>query len=91
MRYIRGSKPCLSAKPITMKAINKAHQSKVNRAIKHLTKYNQLNNLRDLADGEEKEYRKLDRQCALAFDKYLEIVMEIPMRERNQIEKSELY
>ena len=76
-----------------MKAINKVHQSKVNRAIKYLTKYNQLNNLRDIADGngEEKEYRKLDRQCALAFDKYLEIVMEIPMRERNQIEKSELY
>jgi len=76
-----------------MKAINKAHQSKVNRAIKHLTKYNELNNLRDLADGngDEKEYRKLDRQCVLAFDKYLEIVMEIPMRERTQIEKSELY
>ena len=76
-----------------MKAINKAHQSKVNRAIKHLTKYNQLNNLRDIADGngEEKEYRKLDRQCEITFDKYLEIVMEIPMRERNQIEKSELY
>lgn len=74
-------------------AINKAHQSKVNRACAWLSKYNSLNDLRDIADGEgnEKEYRKLDRQCANAFDKYLDILDELPSREKNNIEKSELY
>jgi hypothetical protein len=76
-----------------MKAINKTYQSKVNRAINNLIKYNSLNDLRNAADGncDEKEYRKLDKQCIAIFDKYLEIVLELPKRERQQIEKSELY
>jgi hypothetical protein len=74
-------------------AINKKHQSKVNRAITWLIKYNEFNNQRDIADGnaDEKMYRKYDRLCANSFDKYLWIVDELPNRERNNIEKSEIY
>jgi hypothetical protein len=74
-------------------AINKAHQSKMNKATKWLAKYNELNNQRDNADdnGDEKLYKKFDRLCANAFDKYLDIVTELPKRERLLIEKSELY
>lgn len=74
-------------------SVNKAHQSKVNKAVKYLVRYNNLNNLRDKADnnGEEKEYNKLNRQCEIVFDNYLEVVLELPKRERERIEKSELY
>jgi hypothetical protein len=74
-------------------AINKKHQSKVNRAITWLVKYNEFNNQRDIANdnGDDKMYRKYDRLCANSFDKYLWIVDELPKRERNNIEKSETY
>ena len=77
---------------MTIIAINKKHQSKVNRAVKTLVRYNALNDLRNIADdnGEEKLYKKLDRQCLNSFDKYLDIVSELPARERVKIEK-ELY
>jgi hypothetical protein len=77
---------------MTIIAINKKHQSKVNRAIKTLVRYNALNDLRNIADdnGEEKLYKKLDRQCLNTFDKYLDIVNELPAREKIQIEK-EIY
>jgi hypothetical protein len=74
-------------------AINKSHQTKVNRAIYWLKKYNELNTQRDTASDYDESalYKKLDRQCAASFDKYLDIVCELPKRERERIEKSELY
>jgi hypothetical protein len=70
-------------------SINKVHQSKVNKAVKTLLKYNTLNDLRNIADdnGEEKLYKKLDKNCLNTFDKYLDIVYELPKRERARIEK----
>ena len=70
-------------------AINKKHQSKVNKAGKWILKYNALNDLRDKADnnGEILEVRRLNRKCADAFDSYLEIVNELPLREKAQIDK----
>jgi hypothetical protein len=78
---------------MTLTAINKTHQSKVNKAIKYLVKYNTLNNLRDKADndGEEKTYRQLDRKCADVFDKYLDVISELPKREKINIETSKFY
>ena len=69
-------------------AINKVHQSKVNRATQWLSKYNEFNNQRDMADGndDEKMYKKFDRLCANSFDKYLWIVDELPKREKVNIE-----
>jgi len=76
-----------------MKAINKKHQAMVNRAVKWLEKYNEANNLRDMADGtgDEKLYRKYDRMCDKTWEKYEECTSELPKREVEQIEKSELY
>lgn len=76
-----------------MKALNPKYQSKVNRAIKYLLQYNQLNDARNKADGNEdqKLVDKLDKQCNTVFNKYLEIVLELPKREMINIEKSEHY
>jgi len=78
---------------IKIKAINKLHQSKVNKAVEWIIKYNALNDLRNLAYDmdDEKLVRQYDRKCENAFDKYLTIVMELPKRERTQIEKSKFY
>lgn len=76
-----------------MRAINKRNQALVNRAVKWLEKYNEANDQRDIADGlgDEKLYRKYDRVCERTWDKYEECISELPKREVNQIEKSELY
>ena len=78
---------------IKIKAINKLHQSKVNKAVEWIIKYNAFNDLRNLAYDmdDEKIVRQYDRKCENAFDKYLTIVDELPKRERKQIEKSIYY
>ena len=70
-------------------AITKKNQTLVNRATKVLVKYNELNNLRDIADGDEnlREFKKLDRKCAATFDRYEDVCFQLPKREINQIEK----
>jgi len=74
-------------------SINKKHQSKVNRAINWLVKHNEANTLRDHADGDgdDKAYKKYDRICENTFDKYLDIVSELPSREVKRIETSKYY
>lgn len=74
-------------------AINKLHQSKVNRAVNVLIKYNEANDLRNLShdSDDEKLYNKYNRLCEKYFDRYLDLVTEMPKRERQNIEKSELY
>lgn len=76
-----------------LKAINPKHQKAVSKAVKALTTYNTYNTLRDKADGEgdDKAFRKYDRMCESSFDKYLKIVTELPKREKDAIEKSEIY
>jgi hypothetical protein len=71
-------------------AITRKNQAQVNKAVKYLVKYNELNDLRNIADGNgnEKEYNKLDNQCARCFDNYLEVIDELPKREIAQIEKA---
>lgn len=76
-----------------LKAVNPKHQKAVNKAVKALMSYNAYNTLRDKVDGEgdDKAFKKYDRLCESAFDKYLDIVGELPKRERDNIEKSEIY
>lgn len=76
-----------------MKAKKIKNQSLLNKVIKALEKYNALNNLRDKADneGNEREYKKLNNQCEKSFDKYLELLNELPKYEQKRIENSELY
>ena len=76
-----------------MIAINKLHQGKVNKAVAWLEKYNALNTLRDIADGDgnDKEFRKLDRKCEAAYDRFLDYMDEMPNREQRAIYSSKLY
>ena len=78
-----------------MKAINPKNQSAVNRAVKQLVKYNDLNNHRDAIEGEFGEdsakWRAIDRKCAFAFDRYEDWCDDLPEYEVKNIESSELY
>ena len=66
-----------------------------NKVIKALNNYNTLNNLRDLAyaynDGEDKDLKLLDVKCLLAFERYLDLLSELPKYEQTRIKKSDLY
>jgi len=83
----------MEAKQFTLKAKTPKNQAMLNRTIKALVKYNNLNNQRDKADdsGDEKLYRKLNRQCEVAFDKYLELAEELPKYEKDRLENSDVY
>lgn len=74
-------------------AVNKIHQSKVNRAVNVLIKYNETNDLRNLShdSDDEKLYNKYNKLCEKYFDRYLDLVTDMPKRERSNIEKTELY
>ena len=77
----------------TIKAINPKNQSKVNKAISWLTKYNLANDQRDIADGngDEKAFNKLDTKCQNAFDKYLCACDDLPKNQIKAIENSIYY
>ena len=77
----------------TLKEKKQTNQKKVNRAIKWLLVHNNLNNLRDIYEGEgnEKEYNKVNRKCENTFDKFLEAMEELPKYEQKNIYKSNLY
>ena len=77
----------------TLKAKKQTNQKKVNRAIKWLLVHNNLNNLRDIYEGEgnEKEYNKLNRKCENTFNNFLEAMEELPKYEQKNIYKSNLY
>lgn len=72
---------------------NKANFKYVKSAVNWLTKYNEANRLRDIADGDgdEKTYNKYDRQCEKTFDKYLEYCEYLPAYQVKLIEQSNLY
>lgn len=81
-----------------MKAINKKHQSVVTNAVNWLTKYNKFNTERDTIEGnlecesyESKEWRRINKKCEDSFNKYEDYASELPKREVEQIEKSEIY
>lgn len=73
---------------ISVTAINKKYQSIVNRAVKHHIKYDHFNDCRDVCDGyeDEKMYNKYDRKCEIAYNKYLELLDELPSREVKNLE-----
>ena len=76
-----------------MKAKHPKNNKSFNNAIKWLLKYNKANSLRDIAidSDDQKSYKKYDRVCVTAFDKYTEWCFELPKYEVNRIERSELY
>jgi hypothetical protein len=80
-------------KNMTITAVNKKHQKQVNKAVKCLIAYNNLNDLRNASydDCNDKLTEKLDNKCAIAWDKYYDAIYDLPKREVDQIEKSDLY
>lgn len=74
---------------LSVNAINKKYQSIVNRAVKAHIKYDYLNDCRSIYDDydEEKLYNQFDRKCEKAYDKYCELLEELPSREVKNIEK----
>ena len=72
-----------------MIAITKKNQTLVNKAVKWLLAYHKLNDLRNLADDSDnlREFKKLDKQCAAAYERYLDICFQLPKREIKEIEK----
>lgn len=76
---------------ITIK--NKGNVKYVKSAVNWLTKYNEANRLRDIADGDgdDKAWNKANRQCERTFDKYLEAIDTLPKYQIKLIEQSKLY
>ena len=72
---------------------NKANLKHVKSAVNWLIKHNEADRLRNIADGEgdDRAYKKHDKQCQKTFDKYLEYCEELPKYQIKQIEKSILY
>jgi hypothetical protein len=72
-----------------IKAINPKNQSLVNKAVKYLQKYYELNDLRNVADnnGAEKELKKYNRMCEDVFDKYLDALGMLPKGQQQIIDK----
>ena len=70
-------------------AINPKNQSKVNRAISWAMKYDLANDQRTIAEDndDDKAFNKLDRQCDKAFEKFYDLMDELPKGQRKAIEK----
>ena len=77
----------------SLKAINPIHQAKVNRALLHLIKHNEANDLWNKYDseGDIENMRTQARICENRFDKYEDIASELPQREVENIETSKFY
>lgn len=76
-----------------IKAINPKNQSLVNKAVKYLMRYYELNDLRDNEENESEvgcmsaKWSKLNRQCEDVFDKYLDAMAELPKGQQQIIDK----
>lgn len=77
-------------------ALNPKHQSLVNKVVAWDTKYELANDQRTLAydltefdfEDEDKTWRKWNRACESAYDKYLTYFEELPKREQLNITKT---
>lgn len=87
-----GSSPPVPTKLLNfnamLKAINPKNQTLVNRAVNAHIRYNELNDLRNVAEDNEdtKAYKKYDRMCEEVFDRYLEYSYMLPKGQQQAIE-----
>ncbi len=79
---------------MTLQSINPKNQSRVNKAIDWMRKYEEANTKRDLIsdnlecdDEDSKEWRAINRRCEQAFDKYLDVMYELPKGQQKAIDK----
>ena len=82
-----------------VKAINPKYQSVVNKAVNWMVMYELANDERNIAsdntecdyEEDDKLWRKWDRRCIKAYDKYLEYMEELPKREQDKVERRFTY
>lgn len=76
-----------------LKAINPKNQKYVNKCIKNLIAYNNFNDLRDIADNndDQKSFKLYDRKCEASFERFEEILYELPKGQQKAILKSKFY
>ena len=76
-----------------MNAIKIKNQSKVTRAVNWLIKHNEADKLRNIADGngDQKAWKKANNKCESTFDKFTDLIEELPKYEQKAIYNSELY
>tara|TARA_B110000977_G_scaffold199666_1_gene287734 strand:+ start:387 stop:650 length:264 start_codon:yes stop_codon:yes gene_type:complete len=80
-------------------AINKKHQSLVNKAVAWDIKYEYANTQRDFASDntlcdyveDDPTWRKWDKQCERASDKYEDYLSELPKGEQKNVTKQLQY
>lgn len=71
---------------MTISAINAKYKSKVNKAYKAIRNYQEIVNLQGNCDN-EKEELKLATKEEKAFNKYSELLEELPKREIDNLQK----
>jgi hypothetical protein len=78
---------------ITLKAITKKNQSTVNKAIKVLIKYNDVNDLKDKAYNNDdfKLVDRLDLKLEYIYTDYTDICLDLPKNQIKQIENLNIY
>ena len=82
-----------------IEAKNPKHQSKLNRAVSYLIKYNALNIERDHIEDEslqdyvedDKEWRRINKKCEDVWERFMTALEVLPKGEQVRITKSELY
>lgn len=71
----------------TITAINKKHQTDVNKAYKLLRQYHELVNQEDNFEPESNAMRRLEDKQAIKFTDHLEIFENLPKREQANFQK----
>jgi hypothetical protein len=82
-----------------IEAKNPKHQSKLNRTVSYLIKYNALNIERDHIEDEslqdyvedDKEWRRINKKCEDVWEQFMTALEVLPKGEQVRITKSELY
>jgi hypothetical protein len=77
-----------------MEAKNKKNNSLFQIAIRRLLTYNAFNIQRDIVDGKEdneKEMRKINKQCEQSWDSFRDVFDQLPKYEQKRIVASKYY
>lgn len=78
---------------MNIKVINPKNKTIVKRAVEWLKKHNEFDNQRNIADGngDEKLVSKLDKKCESSYDKFLDLIEQLPKNQQKIIYNSPLY
>tara|TARA_R110000851_G_C13098304_1_gene567821 strand:+ start:136 stop:381 length:246 start_codon:yes stop_codon:yes gene_type:complete len=74
-------------------AVNKKYQTRINKVVTVLTKYNVANKERDNFERENefKQWNRFNNICEKFWDKFEDLLSELPKGEQRKVLKSKLY